>query len=111
MLNKLKCNFYKAKTQIINTVTQKNRIEEKAAQSILTFRLADEVNLYEVLPVLSFTTKESVDIIHGLGKSKSTLQELVQYIGGQRKQQQYNNYKGVVITPEYITALKAMIRE
>lgn len=31
------------------------------------------------------------------------------YIGDQRRQQQYNDYSGVAITPEQITALKAVI--
>jgi hypothetical protein len=51
-----------------------------------------------------------MDVIHGLDKSKATLQELVEYIADQRRQQQYNDYIGVAITPEHITALKAMIR-
>jgi hypothetical protein len=80
-----------------------------APQAIIMFRLIDEINLY-VLPILGFTIQESTEIIHGIRKSKATLKELVQYIGDQRKQQQYNDYTDVVITPEHITALKAVIR-
>lgn len=85
-------------------------VQIPAPPAITTFRLTDEINLYAVLPTLNFTAKESVDIIHGLDKSKATLQELVQYIVGQRKQQQYIDYTGVTITPEHIAVLKAMIR-
>jgi len=35
--------------------------------------------------------------------------ELVKYIGKQRMEQQYNDYKGVRITPERVDALKAII--
>ncbi len=85
-------------------------VQPPAPQAIPTFRLSDEVNLYEMLPILGFTIQESTEIIHGLDKSKATLQELVEYIGNQRRQQQYNDYKGVASTPEHIAALKAIIR-
>lgn len=77
---------------------------------IPAFRLTDEINLYDVLPTLGFTIQESTEIIHGLNKSQATLKELVEYIGDQRRQQQYNDYTGVPITPEHIAALKGMIR-
>ena len=61
----------------------------------------------DVDPILKYLGNR---IIHGINKSEATLQELVEYIAHQRRQQQYNDYKGVAITPEHITALKAMIR-
>lgn len=73
------------------------------------YRLEDEVNLYEVLPALSFSIPESMVIIDGLNSSKVLMRELVTYIGYQRKQQVYNDYQGVEITPEMINQLKAMI--
>ncbi len=85
-------------------------VQQPVPQAIPTFRLTDEINLYEVLPILGFTIQESTELIHGLDKSQATLQELVEYIADQRRQQQYNDYTGVAITPEHITALKNMIR-
>lgn len=85
-------------------------VQTPAPQAISTYRLSDEINLYDVLPILGFTVKESMEIIHGINKSQTTLKELVEYIADQRRQQQYNDYKGFAITPEHITALKAMIR-
>ena len=73
------------------------------------YRLEDEVNLYVVLPALSFSVPESMIIIDGLNSSKVTIKELVTYIGYQRKQQRYKDYQGVEIKPDMINQLKAMI--
>ncbi|MGQ2985376.1 hypothetical protein [Flavobacterium sp.] len=73
------------------------------------FRLEDEVNLYELLPELSFSVQESMAIIDGLNKAKVSMKELVMYIGHQRKQQLYNDYSGVPITPERINLLRNII--
>jgi hypothetical protein len=81
-----------------------------AAPITLTYRLDDMVNLYELLPTLNFTIRESSQIISGINTAKITLKELVEYIGIQRRQQHYDDYKGIAITPEHITALKAVMR-
>ena len=73
------------------------------------YRLEDEINLYEILPALSFSVLESMVIIDGLNSSKVSMKELVTYIVYQRKQQMYKDYQGVEITPEMINQLKAMI--
>lgn len=48
-------------------------------------------------------------IISDFNCSKVQMGELVKYIGKQRKEQQYNYYEGVRITPQNIDALKAII--
>ncbi|QEE50697.1 hypothetical protein FUA48_14255 [Flavobacterium alkalisoli] len=73
------------------------------------YRLDEEINLYEVLPAMSFTIEESMTIICDFDFSKMQMSELVKYIGKQRKEQQYNDYNGVRITPEHIDALKTII--
>lgn len=69
----------------------------------------EEINLYDVLPALSFTIEESMTVIIDLKRAKIQMGELVKYIGKQRKEQQYNDYQGVKITPERIYALKVII--
>ncbi|MNW07145.1 hypothetical protein D3C71_2036950 [compost metagenome] len=58
---------------------------------------------------MSFTVEESMHIIYDLDSSNIMMWEFVQYIGKQRKEQQYNDYQGVPITPERIGALMAII--
>lgn len=82
---------------------------EVASNATAAFRLDDQVNLYELLPALSFSVQESMAIIDGLNQSKVIMKELVAYIGQQRKQQKYNDYKGVLITPQRIDLLKSII--
>lgn len=88
-----------------------NKATECLAVSNVTpvFRLDDQVNLYELLPALSFSVQESMAIIDGLNQSKVSMKELVTYIGHQRKQQQYNDYIGVAITPERVNLLRNII--
>jgi len=69
-----------------------------------------KLTLYELLPVLSFSVKESMDIISDLDGAKVQMRELWNYIRNQRSQQQYNDYKGVAITAERFTLLKSLIR-
>lgn len=70
--------------------------------AIPSFGLDDQVNLHELLPALSFSVQESMVIIDALNHSKVSMKELVTFIGHQRKQQQYNDYTGVTITPERV---------
>jgi len=85
------------------------KVDVVAVSEVQKYRLDDEVNLYEVLPALAFSVPESMVIIDGLNSSKVPMQELVTYIGYQRKQQVYKDYQGVTITPDMINQLKAMI--
>jgi len=51
-----------------------------------------------------------MDIISGLDRSIVQMKELVGYIGYQRKQQQYNDCKGVAIRAEHVNMLRDMVR-
>ncbi|MGQ2985360.1 BT4734/BF3469 family protein [Flavobacterium sp.] len=82
---------------------------EAVPNAIQSFKLDDQVNLYELLPVLSFSVQESMVIIDGLNRAKVSMKELVTYIGHQRKEQQYNDYSGVPITPEQVNLLRNII--
>lgn len=99
----LNISYYKPTIQIADEK------QEAIPDTIPTFRLEDQVNLYDLLPELSFSVQESMTIIDGLNRSKVSMKELVTYIGYQRKQQKYNDYTGVPITPERVNLLKNMI--
>ena len=73
------------------------------------YSLEDEVNLYELLPALSFSVPESTAIINGLNSSKVLMKELVNYFGYQIKQQAYKDYQGVAITAERISLIKTCV--
>jgi len=45
--------------------------------AIPSFRLDDQVNLYDLLPELSFSIQESMAIIDGLDRSRVSMKELV----------------------------------
>lgn len=101
----LNCSYYKPTVKYSRKATKAEVLPDMKG----TFRLEDQVNLYELLPTLSFSVEESMSIIDGLNQSSVSMRELVTYIGYQRKQQKYNDYKGVAITPERVNLLKGMI--
>lgn len=82
---------------------------ENALPQPLQYSLNEEINLYDVLPSISFTIDESMTIIADLDCGTVLMGELVKYIGKQRKEQQYNDYKGVPITPDRIHLLRNAI--
>ncbi|MFY0482444.1 hypothetical protein ACI6PS_07535 [Flavobacterium sp. PLA-1-15] len=73
------------------------------------YHLTDEVDLYEILPNMGLTVKESMMVIHDFNCSKIRVKDLVLYIGKQRKEQVYNDYKGVSITQTLVNRLKNMV--
>jgi len=101
----LNVSYYKPTKQIPNTVTE-TVIETNTDH---TYRLDEEIDLYDVLPTISFSIEESASIIFDINRGKVLMSELLQYIGKQRREQQYNDYKGVPITPQHIGALRAII--
>ncbi|PZO31439.1 MAG: hypothetical protein DCE86_08940 [Flavobacteriaceae bacterium] len=87
----------------IDTPVQVETIQHKQ------YRLDEEINLYDVLPAISFTIEESMAIICDFDCSKVQMSELIKYIKKQYKEQLYNDYHGVRITTKHIDALKATI--
>ena len=94
------------KTKVKSNGLDYNKALEPAT---VQYELTDEINLYEVLPAMNFSVKESMDIITGLNRSVVQVKELVTYIGYQRKQQLYNDYSGVAITAEHVSLLRNMV--
>ena len=101
----LNISYYKSAMQIPKKI--KDTVVKTTACA--TYRLDEEINLYDILPTISFNVKETMAVITNFDCAKVLMRELVQYIGMQRREQKYNDYKGVPITPERIGALKAII--
>jgi hypothetical protein len=99
---------FKAYVKDLNTSYRPDKTKKKP-NTVIKFGLEDQVDLYDLLPELSFSVHESMVIIDGLNRSKVSMKELVTYISYQRKQQKYNDYTGVSITPERVNLLKNMI--
>mgnify|MGYP000937819413 CR=1 FL=1 len=96
----------------VKTKVKSNGLDESKAlePSTAQYELTSEINLYEILPAMNFSVQESMDIITGLNRSVVQMKELISYIGYQRKQQQYNDYTGVIITAEHVNLLRNMVR-
>ena len=74
------------------------------------FALVEVVNLYEVLPMLSYNADDTMTIIYDIDYSRITMNELVKYIAKQAREQKYNDYTGVAITHQVIANLKSIVK-
>ncbi len=89
--------------------TDETNIENEI--EVVKYKLDEVVNLYEVLPMLSFNVTDAMKIISDINHSKIEMNVLVKYISKQNKEQKYNDYDGVPITADKITMLKSMIHK
>ena len=94
---------------IVENEIETVEIETVEAEETVKYNLDEIVNLYEVLPKLSFNVDDTSKIISDINRSNIEMNVLVNYIGKQRKEQKYNDYDGVQITSEIISKLKGMI--
>lgn len=85
-------------------------VAETKAVTLSKFALDDVVNLYEILPMLSYDTDDTMAIIYDINYSRITMNELVKYISKQVREQKYNDYNGVVITQQVITNLRSIVK-
>jgi hypothetical protein len=83
---------------------------EPEATEVSKYALDDIVNLYDILPQLSFSVEETIKIINGVDSSNIPMLQFVNYIGKENKEQKYNDYDGVPITSFTISRLKNLIR-
>ena len=74
------------------------------------FALEEVVNLYDVLPMLSYDADDTMTIIYDIDYSNITMNELVQYIAKQAREQKYNDYNGVAVTQHVIKTLKSIVK-
>lgn len=80
------------------------------AVELLKYALDEMVNLYDVLPQLSFDVDDIIKIISGIDNSNVEMARLVNYFNKQNTQQKYLDYDGVEITSLTISKLKNLIR-
>ena len=74
------------------------------------FALDEVINLYEVLPMLSYDADDTMTIIYDIDHSTITMNVLVQYIAKQAREQKYNDYNGVAITQQVISNLQSIVK-
>lgn len=85
-------------------------IPKPEAVELPKYALDEIVNLYEVLPQLSFDVEGILKVISGIDNSNVEMTELVDYFNKQCIQQKYNDYDGVQITAITISKLKNLIK-
>lgn len=83
---------------------------ESTFEPLQKYALDEIVNLYDILPQLSFDVEDTLKIISGIDSSNVEMTELLDYFNKQTAQQKYNDYDGVLITPSMISKLKILIK-
>jgi hypothetical protein len=84
-------------------------VAETQAVALPKFALDEVVNLYEVLPMLSYDADDTMSIIYDIDHSRITMKELVKYISNLAREQKYNDYNGVAVTQQVITNLRSIV--
>ncbi len=79
-------------------------------EEVVKYALDEMVNLYDILPQLSFSIDDTIKIIYGINHSKVPMLQLVDYIGKQNKEQKYLDYEGVAITSLVVSKLKTIVK-
>ena len=95
---------------LVNNIDLIESIHEPETAHLLKYTLDKIINLYEVLPKLSFEVEDILKIISGIDNSNVQMIELVDYFNKQNAQQKYNDYDGVPITASMISKLKNLIK-
>jgi hypothetical protein len=85
-------------------------VAELQAVALPKFAMDEVVNLYEVLPMLSYNVDDTMSIIYDIDHSSVTMNELVRYITKQIIEQKYNDYAGVVVTQKVVENLKSIVK-
>ncbi|GAA3724111.1 hypothetical protein GCM10022422_01370 [Flavobacterium ginsengisoli] len=83
---------------------------ESTFEPLQKYALDEIVNLYDILPQLSFDVEDTLKIISGIDSSNVEMTKLLDYFNKQTAQQKYNDYDGVLITPSMISKLKILIK-
>lgn len=83
---------------------------ESTFEPLQKYALNEMINLYDILPQLSFDVEDTLKIISGIDSSNVEMAELVDYLNKQTSQQKYHDYDGVQITASMISKLKFLIK-
>jgi hypothetical protein len=98
------------KVDVVSPVVSAEPVTEPQAIALPKFALDEVVNLYDVLPLLSYDADDTMTIIYDIDYSSITMNELVKYIAKQAREQKYNDYHGVLITQQVITNLRSIVK-
>jgi hypothetical protein len=85
-------------------------VPETQTVTLPKFALDEVVNLYDILPMLSYAPEDTMTIVYDIDYSNITMNELVQYIAKQAREQKYNDYKGVAITQQVVANLRSIVK-
>jgi len=85
-------------------------VTEPQTIALTKFALDEEVNLYEVLPMISFDADDTMSIIYDIDHTRIIMNELVKYVSKLAREQKYNDYNGVEITQRIIENLKSIVK-
>lgn len=94
----------------ISVKVNDSNLGEAELEPLPKYALHEIINLYDVLPQLSFDVEDILKIISGINNSNVEMAELVDYFNRQNTQQKYNDYDGVTITTTAISKLKNLIK-
>ncbi len=84
-------------------------VSEPQAVALPKFALDEVINLYDVLPMLSYDADDTMTIIYDIDHSRITMNELVKYVSKLAREQKYNDYNGVAVTQQVITNLRSIV--
>jgi hypothetical protein len=87
-----------------------SNLGEAELEPLPKYALDEMINLYDVLPQLSFDVEDVLKIIAGIDRSNVEMAELVDYFNRQNMQKKYNDYDGVPITASMISKLNGLIK-
>ncbi len=98
------------KVDVASAIVSSEPVSEPQAIALPKFALDEEVNLYEVLPMLSFDVDDTMSIIYDIDHSRITMDEFVKYVSKLAREQRYNDYNGVAVTQQVIENLKSIVK-
>lgn len=93
-----------------SSVVNHEPVAEPQTIALTKFALDEQINLYEVLPMLSYDVDDTMSIIYDIDHSRITMKELVKYVSKLAREQKYNDYNGVAVTQQVITNLRSIVK-
>ena len=77
------------------TILSTEPLAPSQAVALPKFALDEVVNLYDILPMLSYNADDTMTIIYDMDYSRITMNDLVKYVTKQAREQKNNDYTGV----------------
>ena len=95
---------------VLPLVVSVEPVPEQQVVALPKFALDEVINLYDVLPMLSYDADDTMTIVYDIDHSRITMNELVKYISKLAREQKYNDYNGVAVTKQVITNLRSIVK-